>query len=102
MFCSRCIRSAFAPSKPVTSALKQASRVTSQRFAQPQQQSTCKGRHTDIEPATTISAILTNPASARSQTNYLQTQPQSTKAETWIPCAVKDENRQARIIAPET
>ncbi|RMY58682.1 hypothetical protein D0865_02476 [Hortaea werneckii] len=39
MFCSRCIRSAFAPSKPVTSALKQASRATSQRFAQPQQQS---------------------------------------------------------------
>ncbi|KAI7264371.1 hypothetical protein KC345_g8827 [Hortaea werneckii] len=62
----------------------------------------CKGRHTDIEPATTISAIPTNTASARSQTNYLQTQPQSTKAETWVPCAVKDENRQARIIATET
>ncbi|RMX87547.1 hypothetical protein D0869_02285 [Hortaea werneckii] len=98
MFCSRCIRSAFAPSKPVTSALKQASRTDASRT----NPSTCKGRHTDIEPATTISAILTNPASARSQTNYLQTQPQSTKAETWIPCAVKDENRQARIIAPET
>ncbi|KAI7083569.1 hypothetical protein KC356_g7453 [Hortaea werneckii] len=63
---------------------------------------TCKGGYTDIEPAATISAILTNTASARSQTNYLQTQPQSTKAETWISCAVKDENRQARIIATET
>ncbi|KAI6818517.1 hypothetical protein KC367_g3153 [Hortaea werneckii] len=119
MFCLRCMRGAFAPSNPVTSALKQASRATSQRFAQPQQQRSesnpqnpdtdtartspgaCKGRHTDIEPATTFSAILTNTASARSQTNYLQTQPQSTKAETWIPCAVKDENRQARLIATE-
>ncbi|OTA35271.1 hypothetical protein BTJ68_04310 [Hortaea werneckii EXF-2000] len=38
MFCLRCMRGAFAPSNPVTSALKQASRATSQRFAQPQQQ----------------------------------------------------------------
>ncbi|KAI6857500.1 hypothetical protein KC343_g1031 [Hortaea werneckii] len=62
----------------------------------------CKGRYPDLEPAATISAIPTNTASARSQTNYLQAQSQSTKAETWISCAVKDENRQARIIATET
>ncbi|RMX84532.1 hypothetical protein D0869_04499 [Hortaea werneckii] len=89
MFCSRCIRSAFAPSKSVTSVLKQASRTNASRT----NPGTCKGRHTDIKPATTIPAILTDPASTRSQTNYLQTQPQSTKAETWIPCAIKDEDR---------
>ncbi|RMY89212.1 hypothetical protein D0864_06483 [Hortaea werneckii] len=38
MFCLRCMRSAFAPSEPVTNALKQASRATSQKFTQPQQQ----------------------------------------------------------------
>ncbi|RMZ24973.1 hypothetical protein D0859_10988 [Hortaea werneckii] len=62
----------------------------------------CKGRHPDIEPATTISAIFTYPSSARSQTNYLQAQSQSTKAKAWISCAVKDEDRQARVIATET